>query len=188
MEHNSEYKCEFCKDRGVVQKDDGKLIKCLCVVTKELSIYIGDRYLNYRLIKHFDLDSLKGVSHAIGDFEYYNIFIKSFLFAYFFVNNNPSCWASITGNDISELYTTTNTQTQYYDKDVLFIDLSVTYSNKSIGDIIEYMIHYRETHNAFATFIYTGNLKLATLAAKTSPALVESLKEYKIIDLNNTLN
>ena len=175
--------CPDCKGRGVILKDNGQAIRCHCVVKRDLTAYITERYLPYN---RFPLDAtqLKDSQHVKGDLPLYNSFIKSFLIEYFFINANPLCWASISGNDLIDLYVTTNGQTQYYHHDVLFIDISVTHRNSSMADIIEYLTYHRSSHNCYATFIYTGNLDNITISKKLSPQFAEMLLELPTIDLN----
>lgn len=165
---HSRESCDVCQGRGVIYDEDGNSKMCVCSVRKQLEVYLGERFTGangttYPLDKSLPYDDFNrdciitnGTPFGLCSL------IKSFLFLRFFKSNSSGVrdWEFITGNHAMELYLGEQKHLYLYQVQVLFLDLSRSYSNKAMGQFLNYLIEERSC-NGLITWIYTGSLSKA---------------------------
>ena len=178
--------CEICNGRGIIIRDN-KPYKCKCVVIKEINIFLAP-LKQYKLFKQLDYETLSTNLLLInGTTPLYYAFVKSYLFQLYFAKSlTRQHYTLETASSIVEsfLNSTNDNQTSLYTTPYLFIDLSLYYANKSMGQWVYYTLHKREQSSLF-TWLYTNDLDDETLNSQFCVELNNTISSYKIIDLDD---
>lgn len=179
--------CPLCLDRGFIIDSNKQQKKCVCQVKKELERFLAP-VIQYPLVK--DIDFSEYNPHLVitkGTERGFYSLVKSFMFRYYFENqqNNRQHYAVETGTSIIEMYLSDTEQKHkhLYTIPLLFVDLTKSYTNKAMGEIVLYTLRQRQG-NDLPFWIYVGAMTKTQMEQIYNKELVDYLNSKDKLNID----
>lgn len=152
LDREKKYECEVCKDTRYVNKN-GKVVKCVCQLKKELKSYLDSELLGIDLNKKINIHEYG--NNLLFDKVKLSVFkkvLKGFLVKSYLMGVKYD-YGIIQGSDIIESYLGDSSHQEYALKEFIILKLGRDYPNKAMEDVMKNILSYRVEHNLL-TWVY----------------------------------